>query len=438
MDFAITGVGDDTATRQRLMLMEQEHTPPTVLEIYHMEASAIGGAATSIYYFLQALDRQRYCPILLCHTPGKSESRFSQLGIPLLYHPMPRYLHIEGEHAALNWRKWRHLLSSFFPDPWLAHAIREHSVRLVHLHSVVQFSAALTCRLMGVPVVWHVRESLHHGFFGLRRWILKSAIRNWSSAIICISEDEARLFDDLGKTHVIYNSLDFSVLDAVLARGGTEIRERLGLDPATVVIGISGAIDRVKGIYDFVEAAAQVVQHTSRTCKFIVIGPSHITERYERSVRDLLLNRLELGRVDGQTEMQRLIREKNLQSDFIFVGPQDSALEYMAAMDIVLCPSHLPALGRPVFEASALGKPVIATSQDRRTRIIADGKTGLLVPPRDPARLANAILRLLANPAESAEMGRAGYAYAREHFDHRRNAEKIMAVYDQVLASKTR
>jgi glycosyltransferase involved in cell wall biosynthesis len=405
--------------------------------VYHGEASAVAGAATSIFYFLQALDLERYRPLLLCHLPGNSPGRFGQLGIPLLYHRTPRYMHVQGDYMApLDFRKWKHLVLSFIPDPWIASIIRQYDVRLVHLHSVVQLSAALTCRLVGVPIVWHVRESLHHGVFGIRRWILESAIKSWPDAIICISEDEAHPFAALPKTHVIYNSVDFSLVDAVLREESGSIRRRLGLDKETGVVGMVGAIDSVKGIYDLVEAAAQVIPQASRPVKFLVVGPSRLTERYEGSRRARLLNSLGLFYVDGRTEMEALIREKNLESHFVFTGAQANALEYMAAMDIVVFPSHLDALGRPALEASALGKPSVATSRNKMTGVVKDGETGILIPPREPGRLAQAILHLLNNPAEMARMGQAGYVYAREHFDSRRNADKIMAIYDEVLANR--
>jgi glycosyltransferase involved in cell wall biosynthesis len=110
----------------------------------------------------------------------------------------------------------------------------------------------------------------------------------------------------------------------------------------------------------------------------------------------------------------------------------------MAATDILLFPSHMDDLGRPAFEASALGKPVIATRKDRRTQTVKDGATGTLAPPRELARLADTILRLPTNPAEMKRLGKAGFAYARENFDSRRNAAKIVAIYDEVLSNHAR
>ena len=410
---------------------------PTILQVYHGEASAVAGAPTSIFYFLRAIDRNRYNPILLCHARGGPVSRFDQLQIPILYHRMPRFMHVKGDHAGLlSVRKWPHLVMSFVPDLRLAAIIRQYDVRLIHLHSSLQVSAALTCRWLGVPIIWHIRECFHPGMLGVRRRIFESLVRHWSDAIVCISEDEARPFADLAKTHVIYNSVDFSLVDAALREAPARMRASLGLNEGTCVIGMVGAIASAKGIYDMVEAGTQVAQQAPGSVKFLMVGPSRLTERYERNRKAKLLNALGLSYVDGRTEMETLVQERNLRSQFIFTGAQPNGLEYMAAMDIVLFPSHMDALGRPAFEASALGKPVIAASKDKLTGLVKDGETGILIPPREPGRLAQAVLHLLNNPAEMARMGQAGYVYAREHFDSRRNADKIMAIYDEVLAKR--
>lgn len=407
--------------------------PPIVLHVYHGEASSVGGAPTSLFYLLQALDRTRYASLLLCHQRGGPHSRFDQLGLPMLYHRLPRFMHVLGDHATLfSWRKWPHLIMSFVPDRELAAIIREHKISVAHLHSAVQVSSALTARRAGVPVVWHIREVIHPGWLGLRRKLFETVIRRWATAIVCISEDEAQPFADLPQTHVVYNTIDMAAVDGALTEGATR-RAELGLGPEVCVVGMVGVLARAKGIYDVVEAAQQVVAQATVPVRFLMVGPSRPTERSGRTLTDRLANRLGVRQVDGRTEMEALLREKNLLDYFVFTGPQPNALSYMAAMDVVLFPSHMDALGRPAFEASALGRPVIAAATRSRSGLIKSGETGLLVPPRNPARLADAILSLVNQPAERQRLGQTGYTYARQNFDSHLNGQRIMAIYDEVL-----
>src|SRR5262249_45452885 len=89
--------------------------------------------------------------------------------------------------------------------------------------------------------------------------------------------------------------------------------------------------------------------------------------------------------------------------------------------------------GRVLLEAMAVGKPVVAPREGGPTEIVADGETGLLVPPRDPDALARAIVALLRDPARRTAMGRAGRARVAAMFDIHDHARRIERVFDQVL-----
>jgi starch synthase len=81
-------------------------------------------------------------------------------------------------------------------------------------------------------------------------------------------------------------------------------------------------------------------------------------------------------------------------------------------------------------------KPVVATQVSSAPEIVADGETGLLVPPEDAGALAEAILALLDDPARATAMGEAGLARARSEFSVARMAERTAAVYASVSADR--
>ena len=86
-----------------------------------------------------------------------------------------------------------------------------------------------------------------------------------------------------------------------------------------------------------------------------------------------------------------------------------------------------------LLEAMACGKPVVATRIGGVPEVVEEGKTGLLVPPGDSPALAEALLRLLRDPALRTRMGEAGRRRAERLFDQRRQVEQITAVYDNIL-----
>jgi glycosyltransferase involved in cell wall biosynthesis len=98
-----------------------------------------------------------------------------------------------------------------------------------------------------------------------------------------------------------------------------------------------------------------------------------------------------------------------------FTGFQDPT-PYVAAADVVLVPSRVESFGLVAVEALLLGRPVVATNIGGLPEVIRDGETGVLVEPEDPAALADAVIRLLSDPARAAELGRAGREDARSRF----------------------
>jgi glycosyltransferase involved in cell wall biosynthesis len=119
-------------------------------------------------------------------------------------------------------------------------------------------------------------------------------------------------------------------------------------------------------------------------------------------------------------------------------GPEDMP-EVHAALSVLISASTSPeSFGLVLIEAMATGKPVVATNHGGPREVCAEGETALLVPPQDPRRLADAILKLLRDPARAAAMGRAARERAERHFDERRHAQQLQRLYEEVLNQRGR
>jgi glycosyltransferase involved in cell wall biosynthesis len=108
----------------------------------------------------------------------------------------------------------------------------------------------------------------------------------------------------------------------------------------------------------------------------------------------------------------------------------------MAAADVVVFPSTVPHSALPVIEAGAMAKPVVASRLGGVEELVEDGVTGILVPPGDPAALADALARMLADPALAGRMGDAGYLRSVERHALDPNLHRLLAVYESVLAAR--
>jgi len=99
----------------------------------------------------------------------------------------------------------------------------------------------------------------------------------------------------------------------------------------------------------------------------------------------------------------------------------------------LVVPSLHEALGLPLIEGMASGIPVVATSAGGVFSLIENGKTGILVPKRDPDALANQVERLIDNPGLAAEMGERGRERVAANFNIETFADRTIAIYDDIL-----
>jgi glycosyltransferase involved in cell wall biosynthesis len=117
-----------------------------------------------------------------------------------------------------------------------------------------------------------------------------------------------------------------------------------------------------------------------------------------------------------------------------FLGPRDDIPELLAACDLFVLPSLFEGLPLSVLEAMAAGKPVAATRIPGTDEAVADGETGILVPPGDAPALAAAIRAFLSDPALARRAGEAGRERVRTRFTASAMVDGVVAAYEELLA----
>lgn len=137
--------------------------------------------------------------------------------------------------------------------------------------------------------------------------------------------------------------------------------------------------------------------------------------------------------------LEKLVADLNLSARVSFLGslPHAETMAYMAACDIFTLPSWREAFGVVYLEAMASGKPVIGCFGQGAEETIQNQENGLLVPPRNPERLAEALHRLVSHPRRRRILGEAGRQTAQQ-FTWARNAERCLQIYDAVVASSSK
>jgi glycosyltransferase involved in cell wall biosynthesis len=165
---------------------------------------------------------------------------------------------------------------------------------------------------------------------------------------------------------------------------------------------------REKGVDEFVEAA-RVVKETFPMSRFRLLGPRDERNPTVVSVSDL-----------ARWQEDKIIT---------WLGETTDVRPIMAQADVVVLPSYREGTPRALLEAAAMAKPIITTETVGCREVVEDGVNGLLVPVRDSKALAEAMIRLIQDPALRERMGKAGRAKVEQEFEERSVVTKVMESY---------
>ena len=170
--------------------------------------------------------------------------------------------------------------------------------------------------------------------------------------------------------------------------------------------------------------------------RLVCVGRLHASKGFDVALRALCQSLGEgldarltiLGDGPERQALAGLVAELGIAAHVHLSGSvaEDEVRRTLQGADVFLLPSHAEPLGVVVMEAMALGTPVIVTGAGGVTEIVTDGHDGLIVPPGDPAGLAQAITALARDPARRAALAAAGRRSIVERFDARIGA-RILA-----------
>jgi glycosyltransferase involved in cell wall biosynthesis len=188
-------------------------------------------------------------------------------------------------------------------------------------------------------------------------------------------------------------------------------RRLLGLPPHVPVIGSVGRLDHQKAPEDMVAAIAALGRPDVTV---VWVGDGHLRARVER----------------------RILRE-GLAGRFILLGERQDVPALLPAFDVFAMSSLYEGLPCAVVEAMTCGVPVVATAVNSVPEIVVAGKTGLLVPTKDPASLARALAYLLDHPEEAAQLAAEAHLRLGDRFRAEALGRDLTAVYELALRGTT-
>ncbi len=184
-------------------------------------------------------------------------------------------------------------------------------------------------------------------------------------------------------------------------------RKAFGLPTRGKLIGVLGRLDSQKGQEVVLRALpALLKKHAGLHC--VIAGEETA------------------GEPGYKAQLEDLCASLSIRPNVTFLPFTGEVPQFMSALDTFILPSYAETYGLVVIEAMAMGCPVIATNAGGVPEIVQDGKTGLLVTPRDHRELADAIHRLLTSPSLRATMIRSAKTRAAQHFDFNRTVDRLL------------
>ncbi len=314
--------------------------------------------------------------------------------------------------------------SSFDPGllPALAGTLRRLKPDIIHTHDFKSEMATLALApAIRRPVVtsYYGRLAINSLFLRIEDWLRLVAFRRFTYifanstplrqelAAWHISPDRTTLLPSFVDTHAIRPP---SPEERALAR------EALGIAPEQPVLATIARISINKGHRYMIEAMV-AIREQFPDALYLVPGEGDMAWHGDGGLRG---------------ELERMAQGLGLGEQVRFLGYMPDVRPVLAAADLVVSPSLREGMQVSLIEAMAAATPIVATAVGGTPDAVADGETGLLVPPADPSALAEAVIRLLHNPETMRRMGAAGRIRAEHNFDNRAVANQVLQVCEKV------
>ncbi len=297
------------------------------------------------------------------------------------------------------------------PDPRMVYKLyrifKEYKPNILHTHRYVLRYALLPALLCRIPVKIHTVHSIaEKEVDGIGKVIHWFAFHLGGVVPVSISQQVANTVKDLyGKnihTPVIYNGIPTNHF----VNNSHRLTQRINKNLILIHIG---RFATPKNHHLLIESfSIAVKEHPNMELWLVGDGPL-------------------------RPEIEKLVKEKELENKVKFLGVRSDILQLLSESDVFILPSDWEGVPLTVLEAMATGKPVIATTVGGVSELVEDGRTGILVPPKDPKALAQAILRLAKDPAMRESMGKEGQKRAIEKFDIKQTARQYEELYLKLL-----
>ncbi|MCA1645520.1 MAG: glycosyltransferase family 4 protein [Chloroflexi bacterium] len=383
------------------------------------QGGAVGGAPMSLLKLLAGLDPNEFLAEAVFTESGLVSGYARELGVATTIIPAGGAFFYSA-HAQLRARSMARFLRTFPAAVRTAqHALRSRRPDLLHLNTSVLLAWAVAARRERIPVVWVVREVLGPNP-GLRRWHTSFILRH-ARRVVAISDAVRNCFPVNTDVQRVYNAVDLA--EFAQPHDVPAVRAELGIPRDRQVLMTVGSVQRVKGHWLLLEAFARL----DNTVADLVLVTGGVSPGYVNTVRGRAKRALGIP-LDNLDALLRDAHQRGLTNRIHVTGFRRDVARVLSAADVLVFPSLAPeGFGRPIIEAMALARPVVATDVGPSAELLGP-EAGRLVPA-DAASLAQVVGDLLRSPETRARMGGAGRRRVEARFTLDRQVAEMTAIY---------
>jgi len=285
------------------------------------------------------------------------------------------------------------------------------------LHAFLSPANLAACLVGGVLRV-PVRLVSYRDVEVWKRWYhvaFDRVLVRWAHMVTCCSEAVrqfvlSRFSADPDKCVTIHNGIPTGQFR--LAEGIP--REYFGLNPLSMAIGTICRLEEPKkGLGVLLQALAILLKHHRHVpWQLLIVGDG-----------------------PSRNSLSAQCAQLGIEDHVVFAGERQDVPQILSNLDIFVLPSRYEGFGIAIIEAMAAGLPVIASAVGGIPEVVVHGQTGWLVPPGDPAALAQAIAQCAASPEQRSECGRRGYERVKRSFTIESAARRHEELYERLLTA---
>ncbi len=279
---------------------------------------------------------------------------------------------------------------------------------------------ALTSKLSGRPLVYHLRDILSREHFSRSNLRIAVTLANsCASAIIANSQATRDAFIQAGGNaelcHVVYNGFD----PAQYKTNAEEVqwlRKELGIPAGQFVIGHFSRLSPWKGQHVLIDAVAQMVPELRSRITVLLVGSALF------------------GEDDYVEQLQQRVEQLGLGERVQFLGFRSDISQLMTACELVVHSSTSPEpFGRVIVEAMLCGTPVVAAQAGGAVELIEPEATGWLAPPGDAVGLSQLLERLLGEPELLEQVALQARGVSRDRFHLHQTQQQVEQLLERCL-----